>query len=421
MSQTFKKDIQFYKFSFYGFFKNLKFFEPFFILFLLEKGLSFWQIGVIYSVREITKNIFEIPSGIFADALGRRKTLILSFAFYILSFLGFYFSGNYILLLVSITFFAFGDAFRTGTNKAMIFDYITSKGWQDQKVHYYGNTRSWSQKGSAVSSLIAAAIVIAFQNYTVIFLASIVPYLINTGIVLSYPKSLEGKTHELNSIKIASAFKTTFRNLWLVIKSPSYWKIINLHAVHSGFHKSIKEYIQPIIVLSIASLHLLQKWSNERKEALFIGVIYFLIYILSSFASKSAGSFTEKLKSKEKALVYSLFAGLLFGVFTGLGVFLNVYWLGILFFILIYMNENLRKPIGVAAVAEKSDTKIMASVLSINSQAESFFAAIIAPILGVLIDVYSLGKSLIAVSTGIMFLSFLTHFLFKKKSKNLST
>ena len=43
--QSFNKDIQYYKFCLYGFLKNLEFFEAFQILFLLENGLTFLQIG----------------------------------------------------------------------------------------------------------------------------------------------------------------------------------------------------------------------------------------------------------------------------------------------------------------------------------------------------------------------------------------
>ncbi len=42
------------------------------------------------------------------------------------------------VLLVAMVFFAFGDAFRTGTHKAMIFEYLKIKSWQSQKVDYYG-------------------------------------------------------------------------------------------------------------------------------------------------------------------------------------------------------------------------------------------------------------------------------------------
>ena len=57
----------------YGFLKNLRFFDAFFILFLLEKGISFTQIGLLYAIREVITNLFELPSGILADTFGRKK------------------------------------------------------------------------------------------------------------------------------------------------------------------------------------------------------------------------------------------------------------------------------------------------------------------------------------------------------------
>ncbi len=156
--QKFTKDKQYYKFCFYGFFKNLKFFEPFLMLFFLDKGISFLQIGTLYAIREISINIIEIPSGIFADILGRKKTMITSFIAYIASFIVFYFSQNYVWLVIAMVFFSFGDAMRTGTHKAMIFDYLEINSWMSEKVTYYGHTRSWSQIGSAISSIIAAII-----------------------------------------------------------------------------------------------------------------------------------------------------------------------------------------------------------------------------------------------------------------------
>ncbi|MDO7976343.1 hypothetical protein [Oceanotoga teriensis] len=55
MKNNFEKDKQYYKFCMYGFFKNLRFFEPFFMLFLKEKGLSFTEIGSLLT--NYNKNI----------------------------------------------------------------------------------------------------------------------------------------------------------------------------------------------------------------------------------------------------------------------------------------------------------------------------------------------------------------------------
>lgn len=74
------------------------------------------------------------------------------------------------MFVAAILFYAYGDAFRTGTHKAMIFEYLKIKGWHDQKVHYYGHTRSWSQMGSAVSAALAAMIVFITRDYQMVFL-----------------------------------------------------------------------------------------------------------------------------------------------------------------------------------------------------------------------------------------------------------
>jgi MFS family permease len=190
----FVKDIQYYKFGFYGFLKNLRLFEPFLILFFIDAGLSYLQIGILYGFREIARNIMEIPAGVIADATGRRRSMITSFTAYIFSFLMFFFAGSYTLFFAAMFLFAVGDAFRTGTHKAMIFDYLKLKGREEQKADYYGHTRAFSQFGSAISSLLSAALVFFTGNYRYIFLITVVPYIIDLFLLASYPAVLDGNT-----------------------------------------------------------------------------------------------------------------------------------------------------------------------------------------------------------------------------------
>jgi len=56
------RNLQYYKFSAYGFLKNLRFFDAFLMLYLLEKGMSYSEIGILYAVKEVVLNLFEIPS-----------------------------------------------------------------------------------------------------------------------------------------------------------------------------------------------------------------------------------------------------------------------------------------------------------------------------------------------------------------------
>ena len=143
-----------FRFSLYGFLKNQRYFEPFLVLALLEKGLGFFEIGLLIGFRELTVNVLEIPSGAVADVWGRRRSMIVSFSAYIVSFLALGWGTHLGFLFLAMFFFAIGDAFRTGTHKAMIFQWLRLEGRLDERTRVYGFTRSWSKLGSAVSVLL---------------------------------------------------------------------------------------------------------------------------------------------------------------------------------------------------------------------------------------------------------------------------
>jgi MFS family permease len=153
------RDRMFYKFSLYGFLKNLRFFDPFILLIFRSYGLSFLQIGLLYSIRDVAANILEIPTGVIADSFGRRRAMVSAFIAYIGSFVMFYFLKDFLFLALAMVLFAFGEAFRTGTHKALILEYLKIQGISNLKVAYYGLTRSASQFGSAINALIAAGLV----------------------------------------------------------------------------------------------------------------------------------------------------------------------------------------------------------------------------------------------------------------------
>jgi len=398
MAQTFKKDIQYYKFCMYGFLKNLRFFEPFLILFFLEKGLSFLEIGTLYAIREILINIIEIPSGVIADSLGRKRTMIFSFLFYIISFIIFFSSAEYLLFIMAMLFYALGDAFRTGTHKAMIFEYLEIQGWTNQRVYYYGHTRSWSQMGSAISSLLAASIVFYSGSYQSIFIFSTIPYILDLLLISSYPKILDGEKSKLNIREVKLKFITVTKDFIFSFRKIQILKAIANLSVHSGFHKAIKDYLQPVVQSFALSVPVLLAFKDKQRTALLIGIVYFIVYLLTSIASKKSGRFTEKLKSMPRALNITLYSGFLLALFSGILYHYSFYFLSIVFYIGIYIIENLRNPIGVTFVSQLYNKKILATALSANSQAKSLFAAIIAPLLGFMADKYNVGIALAVVA-----------------------
>jgi MFS family permease len=403
--QNFKKDIQYYKFCLYGFLKNLRLFEPFLILFFIDTGLTFLQIGVLYSIREIARNILEIPAGIIADSIGRKKTMVSSFAFYIVSFAVFYLFRNFGIFVFAMLLYAVGDAFRTGTHKAMIFDYLKLKGWQNQKVYYYGHTRSWSQFGSAVSALLAGLLVFYTDSYRMIFIFSTIPYFLDLINIASYPNELNGSVMTYKKGEIIKNFKKVILDFFYSFKNKILLKAIVNLSVFTGYYKAMKDYLQPVLKTFALSLPVLVAFGDKQRSSVVIAVVYFFIYLLTSFSARNSGRFSERFKNLYKPLNLTLIAGAGAGLLTGIFYEMNIMLLSIIFFIAIYLFENLRKPIGISYVAENIDTDIMATVLSAESQAHTIVAAIAAPLVGWLADSVGLGYSILIVSAGLILIS----------------
>ena len=398
---SFEKDLQYYKFCSYGFLKNLRFFEPFLILFFLEKNLTYLQIGTLYAIREIGTNILEIPTGILADVVGRRRSMIFSFASYIISFILFYIYSSFWLFSIAMIFFSIGEAFRTGTHKAMIVEYLKIKGWKNQKVHYYGHTRSASQIGSAVSSLIAAGLVFYSGRYQIVFLASTIPYILDLLLMMSYPKELDGKgkDHSENSIKkVFQEFATSIKDLTIL-------RGIFNSSLYSGFHKATKDFLQPLLKTTAVSLPILLCIREEKRSALLIGCVYFVLFLLTSFLSRNAGKFAERFSHLSIPLNATLLLGFACGIFAGIFYMIKFFFFAIILYIAIYLLHNLRKPMAIGYISEIIPSNILATVLSTESQANSICAAILAPMLGWLVDVYGLGMGLTILSGTLFLLS----------------
>ncbi len=395
--RAFTRNLQYAKFSAYGFLKNLRFYEPFMMLLFLDKGLSYLEIGSLYAAREILINLTEIPSGIFADSLGRRLTMMFSFLAYIISFIIFSFAADFTVLLFAMVFYAIGDAFRTGTHKAMIFDYLRINGWEDQKTYYYGHTRAWSQRGSALSALLAALLVLYHGSYAPIFLFTIIPTALNLLLIASYPKALDGPRRTSDK-RARDEFKSVLRSLVTTFKSFSMFRTIASQALFSGYYKAFKDYLQPILQAFALSLPVLLAYEDQQRTALLVGLVYTILYATTAVASSRAGSFADRFDQLASPLNITLVVGISLGLISGLLLRLQYAALAVVLYLGIYLLENLRKPMSIAYVSERLEQDSLATGLSVESQAESLFAATIALALGWASMRFGVGLGILLVS-----------------------
>ena len=92
------------------------------VLFLLQKGLSLWQIGMLEGIFHCASLITEIPSGALADLFGRKRILILSRVCGMASTLLMLTSGSMALLAISFVLNAWSYNLLSGSEEALIYD-----------------------------------------------------------------------------------------------------------------------------------------------------------------------------------------------------------------------------------------------------------------------------------------------------------
>ncbi len=372
------------RFSLYGFLKNQRYFEPFIILFFLQQGLSFTQIGILIGFRELFINLVEIPSGAVADLFGRRRSMVLSFIAYIISFIIFGFSSDYWHFFIAMFFFAIGEAFRTGTHKAMIFTWLRLQVRLDEKTRVYGYTRSWSKIGSIVSTILAVLFVLLTNNYSYVFFFAIVPYIIGLLNFLSYPAELEGRPEK------SVSFKKMAIHLWECMRSAmanvNLRRLIIESISFEGVYKAVDTYLQPILKNIAIMLPIFILWGEAQRSSIIVGAVYIVIYFAAALASRNAYRLVRFAGNEESgSLMLWILNTVIYIALIPL-LYFELYYIAIALFVLLAILQNIWYPILLSRFDAFATEEKGATVLSIESQAKSLSTMIFAPLIGLMVD-----------------------------------
>ncbi|MEL6866898.1 MAG: hypothetical protein AAFP19_20910, partial [Bacteroidota bacterium] len=173
-----------------------------------------------------------------------------------------------------------------------------------------------------------------------------------------------------------------------------------------------KDYIQPIMVNLAIVLPILGAIELKSKSGLVVGVIYFFIFLLTSYAAKNAGRLSAlNLINIEKK---TLLLGLFFGGLAGLLFHYSFAILSLLIFIAVYIVENLRKPILTGFLANNVPDEILTSVISVQSSYQTFTTALLSVLIGALADQFGVGIGLLLISATLLVLTALLDGRYKR-------
>lgn len=160
----------------FGFFACLRIPDAIWVVLLAARGFSLWQIGLAEGIFHIVSLLCEIPSGMAADLMGRRRSMAAAGVCGIVSALLMAFSTGYVGVCAAMIFSALACNFISGSDEALLYDSLLLA---DKKEEYLTASARYTQVqslGSMLSNL--ASLLAGVISYVGIYLLDTVVCLV---------------------------------------------------------------------------------------------------------------------------------------------------------------------------------------------------------------------------------------------------
>ena len=368
---------------------GMMFFLPIYALYLEQNLFTMTNVALIISIEAIAAAVFEMPTGAIADIFGRKKTLISTYLFSLISLMFLYIGGNMLMFVSYAILNSFGRSLASGTDSALIYDTLK----EENKERYFkkinGTYFALWPLGAATGSIIGGHLAAISLNLPVI----------------------------LTSIPFTIALI-----LILFIKEPHYDKDGNKNIfVHMKKTSRLILDSRQLLILMIGmfllialgdAMFVLNPIYFEFKDIpiIYFGYILALAFFLSSAGHYFAHSISEKFGDKNTLLLCVIIIPIV--------VLLSTSQVGVLAGILFVTGSfffGLRNPVIHHLLNLEVTSKNRATVMSASTFMGQVGFAMFAPIIGHLADLYTINTAF--VISALMLFAVPVLFLFLKEKE----
>lgn len=359
---------------------------PFYVLYFISIGLSFFQIALLGAIRSIIGLLFEIPTGAIADIYSRKFSVVLGYFLTAVTVAAVAFTDKFYILAAILGFDAFFQTFISGADRAWAFD-LAKQESDDLAENYFFKRKALSNAGMIIAPIIAAFIVwhSSMKNLWLIYSFG----LISSAIILLFAKNInpqkkDNQYNEENSKNFIYIFSHIKQTLKFLKKKTDL--LFVLAAIF--FFYFIEE------TTSLAWTPLLQDKGFHLQT---IGYLFSLISILGVIFPIIIGKIIPRSKQLLGLIVISIFYAILL-VFAGL---LGQIFVLAAIFVIVSGFEEMYLPLEETVTNIFVESGHRATLLSIKSVVESLSSIIGGPLAGLIIIL--VGKQTSILLSGILF------------------
>lgn len=162
------------------------------VLLLALRGFSLVEVGLAESLFHVVSLWGEVPSGLLADLLGRKRTLLLSQAMFVLSALMMAASGGLAGVCLSLAASALAYNLQSGTREAITYESMLQAGREEGYLKFSSLQNSLYRLSDGGAMLLAGATVLLGWRFAYLIDAAIAA--VGFGAVLALAEPETGRT-----------------------------------------------------------------------------------------------------------------------------------------------------------------------------------------------------------------------------------
>ncbi|BDX39619.1 MFS transporter [Tenuifilaceae bacterium CYCD] len=343
---------------------------PIVVLFYQSNGLSIKQVFILQSIYSLSIVLLEIPSGYFADVLGRKNSLI---AGAILGFAGYSIysiSAGFIGFMIAEIILGFGQSMISGADSALLYDSLLDDGKQDNYLKLEGRMTSIGNFAEATAGIIGGLLAAYSLRY---------PYYGQTLIAfIAFPAALTLIEPKINQNRIDLNWKQIIGivRYSLIENAELRWNIIYSSVVGAST-LTMAWFVQPWLIRA-----------DVKVES--FGIIWTGLNLIVGVAAMYAYKTELKFGRKQVIIAFSIAIGLGF-IIAGIIPHL---W-ALTFFVIFYIARGIATPILKDGINRISPSNMRATILSVRNFTIRIIFSIWGPFYGWLTDKWSLMHALV--------------------------
>jgi len=189
----------------FNFFTDFKFHSAVLVIYFARITGSYTLAMSLFSVIMVSSALFEVPTGLFSDSLGRKKTVMAGAIFATLSAILYALGGNYWILFMGAILEGISRSWYSGNNDALLHDSLSEMGNKESYSHYLGKTSAMFQVALMIGAVVGS--ILAQWSFALIMWLSVIPQMLCfiISFFIKEPRGFaKGKSNIFSHIKISA-------------------------------------------------------------------------------------------------------------------------------------------------------------------------------------------------------------------------